>query len=328
MSIRSDAYAMCKSVWTSPSRDQLKSVIKKLQGSESGYLARRQHAQILGFLVIDQRKTDIEEKMQALHIVPLENEDRILLSGAHKNVVQLNTRCIAPLATELPECIEAVDPYRKFKYELPEMSDGDILSEEALVKMASSFSGHPAIKVAIESAKSSVIKIPKGKYVEAVSIFYDALIKAGAYDAPNDVVSIMSGQSKDSPQRIIARHVSALACIKASLSVLDQLVYQAILSNKLPLLDQNNIIEIGQMSNNLVSNGLSLLYQPFEQPCMLNVYDVVLVKIETSGSPLGQLWRIEAIHFESSQEFGSSKELTLREVDENLNPFGHLLDHM
>lgn len=328
MSIRSDAYAMCKSVWASPSRGRLKSVIKKLQASEFGYLARGQHAQILSFLVIDQRKTDIEKKMQPLHIIPLEDEDRILLSGAHKNIVQLNIRCIAPLATELPQCIEAIDPYRKFKYELPEIPDGDILSEEALAKMASSFSEHPAIKVAIQSAKSSAIKMTEGKYVEAVSIFYDTLIKAGAYNAPDDVISIMPGQSKDSPQRIIARHITALTCIKASLSVLDQLVYQAILSNKLPLLDQNNIIEIGQMSNNLVSNGLSLLYQPYEQLCMVNIYDVVLVKIETSGLPLGQLWHVEAIHFESSQEFGSSKELTLREVDENLNPFGHLLEHM
>ena len=328
MSIQSDAYAMCKSIWTSPSRDRLKSVIKKLQALEFGYIAQRQHAQILGFLVIDQRKTDIEKKMQPLHIIPLEDEDRILLSRAHKNIVQLNIRCIAPLATELPQCIEAIDPYRKLKYEAPEIPAGDILSEEVLAKMASSFYEHPAIKVAIQSAKPSSITMTKDKYIEAVSIFHDTLIKAGAYDAPNAVIEIMLSKSKDSLQRIIARHITALTCIKASLSILDQLVYQAILSNKLPLLDQNNIIEIGQMSNNLVSNGLSLLYQPYEQLGKVNVYDLVLVKIETPGLPLGQLWYVEAIHFEYSHEFGSSNELTLREVDENLNPFGHLLEHM
>jgi len=328
MSIRADAYAMCKNVWTSPSRGRLKSVIKKLQASEFGYLARGQHAQILSFLVIDQRKTDLEEKMQPLHVIPLEDEDRILLSKAHKNIVQLNIRCIAPLATELPQCIEAIDPYRKFKYELPETPVGDILSEEVLAKMASSFHEHPAIKTAIQSVKSSAIKMTEDKYVDAVSIFYNTLIKAGAYNAPNDIINIMFSQSKDSLQRTIVRHITALTCIKASLSVLDQLVYQAILSNKLQLLDQNNIIEIGQMSNNLVSNGLSLLYQPSEQLFMVNVSDIVLVKIETPGLPLGQLWQVEAVHSEYSEEFGSSEELTLREVDENLNPFGHLLEHM
>jgi hypothetical protein len=266
--------------------------------------------------------------MQPLHIIPLKDEERILLSKAHKNIVQLNIRCIAPLATELPQCIEAIDPYRKFKYELPETPDGDILSEEVLVKMASSFYEHPAIKAAIQSVKSSAIKMTEDKYVEAVSIFYDTIIKAGAYDAPNDIINIMFGQSKNSLQRTIARRITALTCIKASLSVLDQLVYQAILSNKLPLLDQNNIIEIGQMSNNLVSNGLSLLYQLGEQLFMVNVCDIVLVKIETPGLPLGQLWHVEAVHHEYSQEFGSSEDLTLREVDENLNPFGHLLEHM
>ena len=328
MSIRSDAYSICKYVWGSPSRERLISVIGKLQASEFGYLAQGQHAQILSFLIIDQRKADIEKRMQPLHIIPLEDEDRILLSEAHKNIVQLNIRCIAPLVTELPQCIQAIDPYRKFKYEPPEIPDGDVLSEEVLAKMASSFSEHLAIKVAIQSAKSPAIKMTEGKYVEAVSIFYDTLIKAGAYDAPNDVISIMFSQSKDSLQRIIARHITALTCIKASLSVLDQLVYQAILSNKLPLLDQNNIIEIGRISNNLVGNGLSLLYQPGKQLFMTNICDIVLIKSENLYLPLGQLWQVEAVHREYSQEYGSYEELTLREIDENLNPFGHLLEHI
>jgi hypothetical protein len=328
MSIRSDAYATCKSVWTSPFRDSLRSVIKKLQASESGYLAQGQHVQILGFLVVDQRKTNIEEKMQFLHIIPLEDEDRNLLSAAHRNIVQLNIRCIAPLATDLPQCVKAIDPYGKFKYEPPQTLGGDILSEEVLAKMAISFHEHPAIKIAIQSAKSSAVNMADEKYVEAVSVFYDTLIKAGAYDAPHDVVSIMVGQRKDSLQRIIARHITALTCIRASLSILDQLVYQAILSNKLPLLDQNNVSEIGQMSNNFVSNGFSLSYQPSEQLFRVNVHDVVLIKLETPGLPLGQLWHVEAIHSEFAQEFGSLNELTLREIDENLNPFGHLLEHM
>ncbi len=328
MSIRSDAYAMCKNVWTSPSRDRLKSVIKKLQASEFGYLARGQHAQILSFLIIDQRKTELEKKMQPLHIIPLEDEDRILLAKAHKNIVQLNMKCIAPLAAELPQCVKAVDPYRKFKYEPSETPDGDILSEEVLVKMASSFYEHSAVKAVIQNGKSATIKMAEDKYVEAVSIFYETLIKAGVYNAPNDIIKIMFSQNENSLQRRIARHITALTCIQASLSVLDQLIYQAILSNKLPVLDKNNIIEIGQMSNNLVGNGLSLLYQPSEQLFMADIYDIVLVKSETFDLPLGQLWQVEAVHYEYSQEFGSNEELTLREVDENLNPFGHLLKHI
>ena len=328
MSIRSDAYAMCKNVWDSPSRGRLQSVIKKLQASEFGYLARGQHAQMLSFLVIDQRKPELEKKIQPLHIIPLEDEDRILLSKTHKNIVQLNIRCIAPLATELPQCIKAIDPYRKFKYEITETPDGDIISEEVLAKMASSFHEHPAIKAVIQSVKSSVNKMTEEKYIEAVSIFYGTLIKAGVYNAPNDIINIMLGQSKNSLQRTIARHITALTCIQASLSVLDQLVYQAILSNKLPLLDENNIIEIGQMSNNLVGNGLSVIYQPGKQLFMADICDIVLIKSENLYLPLGQLWQVEALHHEYSQEFGSNEELTLREVDENLNPFSHLLEHM
>ena len=328
MSIRSDAYATCKSVWTSPSRDSLRSVIKKLQASESGYLAQGQHVQILGFLVVDQRKTSIEQEMQFLHIMPLEGEDRNLLSAAHRDILQLNTRCVAPLVTQLPQCAKAIDPYSRFKYELPKTPDGGVLSEEVLAKMAISFHEHPAIGVAIQSAEPSASRMTEDKYVGAVSVFYDSLIKAGAYDAPDDVKSIMLGQGKDSLPRIIVRHVAALTCIKASLCVLDQLIYQAILGNKLPLLDRNNIFEVGQLSNNLVCNGLSLSYQPSEQLLRVNVHDVVLVKMEIPGLPPVQLWHVESIHSEFSQEFGSFSRVALREVDENLNPFGHLLGGM
>lgn len=327
MSIRSDAYSICKHVWDSPSREHLKSVVRKLQASEFGYLAQGQHAQILSFLVIDQRKPELEKKLQLLRIIPLDDEDRILLSKAHKQILQLNMKCIAPLSAELPQCVKAVDPYHKFKYKLSEVPDGDILSEEVLGKMAKSFNEHPAIKAAIQSVKAATIKMTEDEYIKAVSIFYETLIKAGAYDAPNHIINIMFSH-KDSLQRTIARHITALTCIQASLSVLDQLIYQAILNNKLPLLDKNNIIEIGQMSNNLVGNGLFLSYQPGEQLSTVNISDIVLVKIETPGLPLGELWQAQAVHREYSQEFGSCAELTLREVDENLNLFGHLLEHI
>ncbi len=328
MSVRSDAYSTCKYVWSSPSRERLKSVIGKLQASEFGYLARGQHAQILSFLVVDQKKTELEKKLQPLHIVPLEDEDRILLSKVHKQLVQLNMACIAPLSAELPQCVKAVDPYRKFKYELPEVPDGDILSEEVFTKMTTSFLEHPAIKVFLQSLQSARIKMTEDNYIEAVSIFYETLIKAGVNDAPKDIINIMLGQGKNSLQRTIARHITALTCIRASLSVLDQLLYQAILSNKLPVLDENNIIDIGQMSNNLVGNGLSLLYQPGKQLFMANICDIVLIRSENLYLPLGQLWQVEAVHREYSQEYGSYEELALREIDENLNPFGHLLEPM
>jgi len=329
MSIRSDAYDICKLIWDSPSREYLKSLLLKLQASEAGYLARGQRAQILSFLIIDQRKPELEKKLHPLHIVPLKDEERILLSNAHRQIVQLNKECIASLSPKLPQCIKSIDPYVKFGYEqLPVGVEYDILTEKTIEKMAASFSKHPAIEVVLHSMLPDTTKMTEGKYAESVLTISETLFKAGVFDAPSDFQRILFSQAKDSIQRIIARHITALTCIQASLSVLDQLVYQAILSNKLPLLDKNNIIEIGQMSKNLVGNGLSLLYQPGEQLVMSNICDIVLVKSEALGLPLGQLWKVEAVHHEYSQEFGSSEELTLREVDENLNPFGHLLEHI
>lgn len=329
MSIRSDAYSICKTVWNSPSRGRLKSLIGKLNASDFGYLARGQHAQILGFLIIDKKQTDLEKVLHPLRIVPLESEELVLLSKAHKQIVQLNIKCIATLSADLPQCVRAVDPYGRFEYEEPcGVPEGDILTAEAIEEMAASFHKHPAMKVALQSILPATRNMTESKYVESMLKFNEILIKAGVFKAPDDFTNIIFSQAKDSLQRTIARHIIALTCIRASLSTLDQLIYQAILNNKLPLLNENNIIEIGPVSNNLAGNGLSILYQPSAQLFIADICDLVLVKSEHLDMPLGQLWQVEGLHHEYSQEFGHTEELILREVDENLNPFGPLLEQI
>jgi hypothetical protein len=261
-----------------------------------------------------------------LHIEPLADEERALLVHAHDDIVRLNEECLLPLESRIPQCKKAVDPYVRIGYRPMSGGTGSrLLPQNAIEAMGVSFSAHHGLEVALDSVSPAMRTITEEEYSRSVFDMRQALQKEGVFKTPEDLSALLFAQGKDSAERTIARHVMALACIQASLSVLDQLLYQAILSTKLPTLDQNNIIDVEQHMETPASRGLSLLYQPGGRLGHVDIGELVLVDGRSIGCSIGQLWQVEALSLHFSQEFGSSARLTLREIDEDLNPFGPLL---
>ena len=340
MSIRADAYQLCKTVWNSPSRDKIRDLIRSLNRipeagirtetdrSHFGYMARKQNAQVLGYLMVDQERARLEKGPFPHPISPLRDQERQLLASAHNQFIQLNEQCVAPLTAELPKCTKAIDPYSQFPHSAPPaVSEGDVLAPEAIQAMATSFHQHPAINTALRGIEPVVDSLTEDQYMEAVLKLNDSFLKAGVLDAPK-FTEITFTHSQDSPKRIIACRLVALICVRASLATLDQLIYQAILSNKLPVLNEDNIVRIREHTTHLAGGGLSIIYQPNEQAGITDLGYLVLVKCTSLKVPIDQLCRVERTNFKFSQDFGETVQVELREIDENLNPFGPLLDHI
>jgi len=343
VSIRADAYQLCKTVWNSQSRDKIRDLIQSLNriripeagvrtetdlSPSFGYIARKQDAQVLGYLMVDQERARLEKGPFPHPISPLRDQERQLLASAHNQFIQLNEQCVAPLTAELPKCTKAIDPYSQFPYIVPpDVSEGDVLAPEAIQSMATSFHQHPAINMALRSMEPVVDSLTEDKYMKAVLKLNDSFLKAGALDAPK-FTEITFTHSQDSPERIIACRLAALICVRASLATLDQLIYQAILSKKLPVLNEDNIVRIREHTSHLAGGGLSIIYQPNEQAGITDLGYLVLVKCMSLKIPIDQLCRVEGINFKFSQDFGETVQVELREIDENLNPFGPLLDHI
>lgn len=329
MSIRDDACQLCTMVMKSPSREQVGDFIRRLNGTELGYIARKLNAQALGYLLVDQDREKLENIPILGQIPPLDDQERQLLGGFHFQLVQLNKQCVSPLIAELHDCSKAIDPYNRFKYRTSiDTHEGDVLIQKAINGMATSFHKHPAISVALDSYKAFGHKITESKYTESVCQLTDKILKEGVFKAPNDLTQIIFTENPDTPYRLIARHLIALLCVRASLAILDQMVYQAMLSDRLLLLAEDNIINIEGPSQHLVGSGLSVIYQPDQLASFVNLFDLVIVKCMSSHIPIDKLCRVEGIHFEYSKEFGHTIKVDLRVIDENLNPFGSLLEHI
>lgn len=343
MSIRSDAYQLCKKVWTSPSREKIQEIIWSLNRATDeqiktgqhranfGMAARQLRAQLLAYLIVDRDKQAIAENYPPLNWCDgLTTDERLLLAGAYRDFDNLNSACIANFINTHPFFLLALNPYEQFGYEIPDDAlDTFLLQPEDIELMAESFQRHRAFTIANESflkIQEQLQEHADDFYAKAVFSLENKLLDSGPLSTPRQLSDIFFRSAPDSVQRITHRFIAALLSIKSSLTTLDELVFQAILTNKLPVLNENNIIEFGSLVGHASGNGLTILAQSGESLSPIDI-GLVLVKDRTIDIPL-DLFFVEAINFQSSQDLGDTLDLHLRDVNENLNRFSRLLDNI
>jgi hypothetical protein len=144
--------------------------------------------------------------------------------------------------------------------------------------------------------------------------------------SPRKLADASLTHPEDSQARILLRLTAAFICLRASLTVLNELIFRALLTEKLPVISDENIIQFGSLTSHFCSQGLSCTCQPDENidPFTLGL---VLVKCSFLEFPV-DLCRTESIHFQMSDDIGDVAELKLRLIDDNLNPFDGLLRNM
>jgi hypothetical protein len=289
------------------------------------YHGHEEHAQLLGYLMVDQERARFTEGPHPLQIPPLEETQRRLFAAAHNQIIQLNKQCVAPLVDALPLCAKAIDPYNRYDYKTPsEFIEIDLLKPGSTSSFVTNFHTHPQIAIAIESSKAVSPEITEEIYKNDVLKMINELSGEGPLKTSEWLDRIFHTESKASPYRTFIRHLAALASVRESLRTLNQLIWQKISYDKLALLDEDNIITYGPY---VVSPaGLPIIYQNAGYIFLAEKDDLILAKnMALTSRPL-QLWRIEKLD-PAIIAFppGEPRYVELRAIDENLNPYGSLV---
>lgn len=337
--IRQQSYHLCKAVWKSLDRDRIREIIRVLNQAPKegetradrsgfGYASRQIGQQTLGYLIVNRDKEQLQQNFPPLvWSASLQQSEKVILEGVHKQFVQLDKACVEPLTNVLPQCAFAVDPYNVHRYEISEQADDvTLFPQNILQKLVDSFHKHPAFPVAIATAQL-ISDLPiQEQLAQSVIELEKIILSTGAMSSPRMLADTLYTYPDDSPQRILLRYLSALLCVKSALATLNELVFQAILSNKLPVISEDNIIELGSLTAHTCGQGFSLTCQPdgYINPFNMNL---VLVKCSSLEFPI-DLCRVEEVHFQSSQDYGDTIDFQLRLIDEQLNPYGNLLKLM
>ena len=118
-----------------------------------------------------------------------------------------------------------------------------------------------------------------------------------------------------------------LLTLRTSLWVLNELLYQAFWTEKLPFISEDSIVKLGPITSTIAGMGVSLIATPrqLESPSDPQLF---LYKVPDDALPDIGLCRMELQSHSYSADYGDTIEISARAVDDNLNPYGPLLKHL
>ena len=323
MSIKDQAYKFCKKVWDSPHRAEVWGVVAKLKSSTRGFGNKVYPSPILGLLLYNQQAIkDYNGKAPYEELVDWSERERKILFGAHKQMLQLNHRCLAPLAAELPECLTAVNPYKE--YPDAESSDG---FEELIFKpddaedIIQSFHSHPAFGVALSNLQ--MVKENPLDYERLILSLTSALTEAEPGGEVRWVNDLKQMKKANRPEGFKLGHIAALICLHDSLSNLDQLIHQALYQETLMRIDRSSVIDYVWAPRD-TGVGVWIMHIPIGYMYIIEVTDLIIVNTDKpSQKSLGDsLCRVEIQLLSSDMKPSVFK---MRMVDENLNAYDDLI---
>jgi hypothetical protein len=335
MTIKDAGYQLCRRVKESMLREQIATLLLSLNISKPGhgrgtfgYYARSQRAQVMGYLIIDQQRDQLNAESPHRGIPPLEDDERIFLASVQKQITDLNRRCIEPLTEALPDCARAVDPYNRFAYvEPPDIPSIDFISKDSTSELVSQFQEHPALSAVLKCVRDLDEALTPDHFLSDVLEMTESIMKLGPLEGPDNLYDYR--RSKGDNRSVHTLLMTALLCLRDSLSNLNQLLFQSIFTDKLIFLDQTNIIDLGPRISHSTSYGVTLVCQNIGRSMLdmilLNPRFLLLLDGEVIGVPHNLLLRIENFRERTTSNSGRTVQLELRNIDDHLNSFPFLL---
>ncbi len=340
MNIRQASYNMCKKLISSDSREELQKVLRsyifpkkdeiKHPGTRDfGYLARTQHLQALGFLLLERNREAIAQAPFPTTIPQLEESERILLWSFHQFLLALNRACVIPLCENLPQLSRIISPYSNYDYEYQIDADPiPFIDDDVIGTLTQPFHDHVGITVALQSQDLVGDGLEEDQYrkgFDEVSTFLSEQRRKERPEELNDLIFRVPG---DHPQRAYMRHIVALLSIRTSLLNLNQICYQAIMDNHLPVLNQDAVYAISGIHMGILGKETKISYQLPQSLILIEPGDLILLKLDYSGLNSSELCMVLAHSFSHSQDFGLRNDLEITLLDEDLSSLGNLMRNL
>src|SRR6266566_1817867 len=154
MSIKDDALEFHRSIWEFSNREQIGALVTKLKSGARGYGEKIYPVPVLGLLLYDQgilRK--IIGRAPIDELSSWSSRDLQILFGFHEQIRLFNERCLQPLKAELPQCIDAANPYKKYPATTKKAEKFFFESKEA-EQAIRSFHTHPAFEILLSTGRA------------------------------------------------------------------------------------------------------------------------------------------------------------------------------
>lgn len=283
-----------------------------------GQRAWETKAQLLGYLLVDHRV----ESPSGFAVEPLTSDERALLSEAHGIIMQVNRACLTAVNDVAPYAVSSCNPYGQFGG-LEVSQPRESLSSELLASLRSAMAATPAVRLFGQFGDEIPEELAKrtGEYIER------RLLSMDVNSVPRDLLDLLQPPMKMGVQAS-AKLGTAVAAVRSSIRVVDQLLFQAFVRDKLFSFDESNVFAVrySERCGVGIGHGIeSLLPQGRSLP--LDSGEVVVLAGSVGGSKEGNhaFCSVGNMVLKFSQDAGSTMTVQLRELDDHACEFPDLV---
>lgn len=329
MSIKSAAFNVCKELDKLSILKDTRNLIQDLRfrsqdkpdRSMFGYNAQNAKIQFLGYILVDERKDEVNKHLPISQaITSLAQEEKELFLKFHKFNEYINNKAIQAISKYYSELTYALDPYFVYQYKTPESIDisKDFSSTfEAVNKLIDEISKSYLIDTFSKFQYQIFTQGSPGQgLLEATHTLEERLKESNVHDSPSDFMELEHTMDKNSLQYSINKLLLSIIIFRGILSNINQLIYQNVRDEKFYILNEDNIIEVRQNFHQ-TANGVSIKAQPSESfsPKMPN--DIIFIDYKTEN--LNGLYHLHRYTFSMNQETGELEDFAMRKIDDNLS---------
>lgn len=315
--ILSKCFLLMNEVKDDPLRSDLKETFDQLHKADLtsgsiGYYGRHVYKQFLGYLSIYSDRERINRE-SPIKIPDLPEAVINCLTYGHSYIQSINSQCLLPLADLIPASELIVNPYWIYesKQRLPTVP---IQTSEAQMSLLQSFQLSKPFKI-IRNRLEIAPKLAELKEQDVANAVYSILERIkqfGLKNCPEDLFAAALKINQRTPESILSAIVISLICIHSSLQVIDQLIFQAFVSDRFRVLDESNIFSVSHMG----SNGLSDILEVKSDIDASFPGDIIVIELPYDELPEKKRFcLVESIQMNISQEFGNENITGARCVD-------------
>lgn len=254
----------------------------------------------------------------------LAEEERQILTAAHRSLSAFTARCLQPLAAVAPVSAYATVPYSKEPVSLEEHPPLNFFGETELEIAATAFGKHPAMDLALETAP----RIPRGLTAPQFLELMEKMEREIERVRPREIERCFDGSQIPAPPLIRASllpHLGALVCLRASLWLTCELLYQSVLNDGPISITPTDISNVGPRTPTAFGTTTSLTFLADRERVRLPFHAerVVVLHAANTEPSSGTVHELTG----SSLKLGeASADVRLNEADRWMNTAFGMLD--
>jgi hypothetical protein len=317
---------LCAQVASSSNRAELRKVLDDLNAAhpsrptsgQLAYAARRQQAQFLGYLLVDENRSE----MSGVTIEPLGSSERRIIVRGHAAILRINAACLESLSGLRPELAGLIDPYARLRSLRATVPPAPTLMDEAAVLAVSG-------AFASSAASARVLQVPEGIRSQVAPDVLAGLIErlwtdlesAGPADAPEEILQLI--RRPPEPVKELLTLAFSVLCLREMLRNVDQAIFQAVTRDERPSIDDRILYHLVGPASHVVGSGF--IVDCAGTPQLIHIHPAELITLQSATAGVTETCFVSGLELSMGPESGFRLHLRLRMLDGDLNHFFGLL---